>query len=138
MVTKQITPKEVVRTWHLIDAKGKVLGQVCTQAAQLLMGKQKVSFTPHVDSGDYVVVVNAKEVVVTGNKAKTKKYYSHSGIPGGFKEITFEKLMAKDPRKIISHGIHGMLPKNKLRDPRMTRLKIFVDEKHPYEQLVTN
>ncbi len=133
MKTTQIKPADVRRGWHIIDAKGKVLGKVCTQAAQWLMGKHKVSFTPHVDSGDFVVVINAKEVEVTGTKAQKKMYYSHSMIPGGFKEISFEKLMEKDPRKIIAHGVKGMLSKNKMQDPRMARLKIFVDDKHPYE-----
>jgi large subunit ribosomal protein L13 len=136
MKTTQIKPSDVVRKWHLIDAKGKILGQVCTQAATLLMGKHKVSFTPHVDSGDYVVVINAKDVEVTGNKRADKKYYSHSMIPGGFKEITFEKLMDKDPRKIIAHGVKGMLPGNKMQDLRMARLKIFTEETHPYSAQV--
>lgn len=132
MKTYQEKPATVTRSWHIIDAKGKVLGRLCTEIATLLMGKQKVTFTPHVDSGDFVVVINAKDVVVTGQKASQKMYQSHSGIPGGFKEISFEKLMEKDPRKIIEHAVKGMLPKNKQQDPRMARLKIFVDATHPY------
>ncbi len=136
MKTTQIKPSEVKRAWHVIDAKGKVLGEVCTKAAVFLMGKHKVSFTPHVDSGDFVVVINAANVELTGNKAAKKMYYSHSMIPGGFKEISFEKLMEKDPTKVIEHGVKGMLPKNKMQDPRMARLKIFVGNEHPYTKEV--
>ncbi|MEP7167699.1 MAG: 50S ribosomal protein L13 [Candidatus Woesebacteria bacterium] len=132
MKTVQIKPAEVKREWHLIDAKGKVLGQISTQIAVFLSGKHKVSYTPHVDSGDFVVLINAKEVEVTGNKRADKMYYSHSMIPGGFKEASFEKVMEKDPRKIIEHAVIGMLPKNKMRDPRMARLKIFVGADHTY------
>ena len=132
MVTKQTKPAEVKREWHLIDAKGKILGQISTQIATFLSGKHKVSFTPHVDSGDFVVVINAALVEVTGNKRADKMYYTHSQIPGGFKGITFEKLMDKDPKKIIEHSVIGMLPKNKMRDPRMARLRIFVGAEHTY------
>lgn len=132
MMTYQAKPKEVKREWHLIDAKGKVLGAISTDIATFLMGKHKTTFTPHVDSGDFVVVINAALVEVTGNKKLKKTYVSHSGIPGGFKEITFEKLMEKDPRKIIEHAVKGMLPKNKFQDPRMNRLKIFVGSEHEY------
>jgi large subunit ribosomal protein L13 len=132
MKTVQIKPAEVRREWHLIDAKGKILGQISTQIATFLSGKHKVSYTPHVDSGDFVVLINAKDVEVTGNKRADKMYYSHSLIPGGFKGASFEKVMEKDPRKIIEHAVAGMLPKNKMRDPRMARLKIFVDSEHTY------
>lgn len=138
MKTMQIKPAEVKRTWHLVDAKGKILGKVCVEVATFLMGKHKVSFTPHVDSGDFVVVINAKDVVVTGNKAKDKKYFSHSMYPDGFKEIAFEKQMDKDPKKIIEHGVKGMISKNKMRDPRMARLKIYEDANHPYTAQVAN
>lgn len=133
MKTVQVKPAEVKRSWHVIDAKGKVLGQVCTQVAKLLIGKHKVTFTPHVDGGDYVIVLNAKDVVVTGGKAGGKMYYSHSGIPGGFKAISFEKQMEKDPRKVIVHGVYGMLPKNKMRNPRIARLKVYVNDEHPHK-----
>lgn len=132
MKTVQIKPAEVQRAWHIIDAKGKVLGDISVKAAHLLMGKQKVNYTPHVDSGDFVVVINAKDVVVTGNKATGKMYYRHSMIPGGFKERSYAKVMNDDPRKIIEHAVRGMVSKNKQRDPRMARLKIFVDNVHPY------
>ncbi|MGB9706453.1 MAG: 50S ribosomal protein L13 [Microgenomates group bacterium] len=133
MRTKSTKKSEIKRTWHLVDAKDKILGRLATQVANLLMGKNKPYFVPHLDCGDYVVVINASQVKVSGKKAKEKKYYRHSGYPGGFKEITFSQQMAKDPRKIIWHAVAGMLPKNKLRDKRLTRLKIFVDENHPYQ-----
>lgn len=132
MKTTQIKPAEVVREWHLIDAKGKILGDISTQIATFLMGKHKVSYTPHVDSGDFVVVINAKDVEVTGNKRADKMYYSHSMIPGGFKQAPFEKVMEKDPTKIIEHSVKGMIAKNKMRDPRMARLKIYADDSHPH------
>src|SRR5258706_5132378 len=108
MNTQQAKPAEVKRNWHLFDAQGKILGAMSVQIAKKLMGKHKVSYTPHVDSGDYVVVINAKKVVVTGNKVTGKMYYSHSGIPGGFKAISYEKVMAKDPTKIIEHSVKGI------------------------------
>lgn len=132
MKTVQITPAQVVREWHLIDAKGKVLGEIATQIATFLMGKQKVSFTPHVDSGDFVVLINAANIEVTGNKRSDKMYYSHSMIPGGFKSASFEKVMEKDPSKVIVHAVSGMLPKNKMRDPRLARLRVFVGSEHTY------
>lgn len=134
-MTRTYSPKasEIKRSWHLIDAKDQILGRMATKIATLLMGKNKPNFVPHLDCGDYVVVINAAEVQVTGQKKEKKKYYRHSGYPGGFKEITFKQQMAKDPRKIVRHAVSGMLPKNKLRDERLARLKIFVDKKHPYE-----
>lgn len=138
MKTVQLKPAEVKREWHLIDAKGKILGDISTQIATWLMGKHKVSYTPHVDSGDFVVVINAKEVAVTGNKRADKMYYSHSMIPGGFKQATFEQVMEKDPTKIITHAVSGMLSKNKMRDPRLARLKVFSGAEHTYTDKFKN
>jgi large subunit ribosomal protein L13 len=132
MKTYQAKPAEVKRAWHLIDAKGKILGKVAVDAAQKLIGKQKVTFTPHVDSGDYVVVINAKEVAVTGKKMSDKMYYSHSGIPGGFKELSYAQVVAKDPREVIVHAVKGMIPKNKQQDRRLARLKVFVGSEHTF------
>lgn len=117
----------------MIDAQGKILGRMSSQIAGLLMGKNKPSFVAYLDCGDWVVVVNAAKVKVTGKKADQKMYYRHSGYPGGFRETTFKQQKAKDLRKIIHHAVAGMLPKNKLRAQRLTRLKIFVEEKHPYQ-----
>ena len=133
MKTKSTKKSEIKRNWHLFDAKDKILGRMSSQIAMLLMGKGKPYFVPHLDCGDYVVVTNAAQVKVTGKKQEQKKYYRHSGYPGGFKELIFNQQMAKDPRKIISHAVSGMLPKNKLRDKRLARLKIFIDENHPYK-----
>ena len=133
MKTKATKKSEIKKSWHLIDAQDKILGRLSTEIAQLLMGKNKPYYTPHLDCGDYVVITNVAKIKVTGKKNEQKKYYRHSGYPGGFKEITFVQQQALDPRKIIRHAVSGMLPKNKLRSPRLARLKIFVDEKHPYE-----
>ena len=124
--------KDIKRTWHIVDLKGKILGREASKIAQLLIGKKKVYYTAHLDCGDYVVVINASRVRVSGRKAKQKIYYRHSGYPGGLKEVSFEQQMDKDSRKIIEWAVKNMLPKNKLRDKRMKRLKVFGDEKHSY------
>lgn len=130
--SKSLKKSEIEREWHLIDAKDQVLGRMSTKMAKLLMGKDKVYYVPHLDCGDFVVLINAEKVKVTGKKKTQKLYQRHSGYPGGFKEITFEKQMAKDPEKIIVHAVGGMLPKNKLRTPRLKRLKVFVGEGHRF------
>ncbi|MBU1127225.1 MAG: 50S ribosomal protein L13 [Patescibacteria group bacterium] len=130
--SKSLKKSEIEREWHLIDAKDQVLGRMSTRIAKLLMGKDKVYYVPHLDCGDFVVLTNAEKVKVTGRKETQKLYQRHSGYPGGFKEITFEKQMAKDPEKIIVHAVGGMLPKNKLRNPRLKRLKIFIGEDHGF------
>jgi len=127
---------DIKREWHLIDLKGKVLGRAATDIASKLIGKAKPNYTPNIDCGDYVVVINAELVEVTGNKRQDKLYQHHSMHPGGFKEINFNDLMAKNPQEIILHAIQGMLPKNKLRDPRINRLKIFVGSDHPYQKQI--
>ena len=131
--TKIISAKDIKPAWHLLDAKDQVLGRLLTNAAELLMGKHKPSFTSNLENGDFVVVINAKEVVVTRNKATGKIYRHHTGFPGGFREIMYKDVMAKDPRKIITKAVAGMLPKNKLRAVRLKRLKVFTDDKHPYQ-----
>jgi large subunit ribosomal protein L13 len=132
MKTYMQKPADVKRQWHLIDVKGRVLGQVATEISQLLAGKNKPTFTPHVDGGDYVVVINAKEVVVTGNKPATKIYYKHSRLPGGISEASFSELIAKKPTEVIERAVYNMLPKNKLRPDRMVRLKIYADSEHKH------
>jgi large subunit ribosomal protein L13 len=134
MNTPTMKAKEIKREWHLIDLDNKVLGRAATEIAVKLMGKNKAAASPNLDCGDYVVVINAAKVIVTRNKALNKLYQSHSMHPGGFKEINFADLMKKDPKKVITHAVQGMLPKNKLRDGRMKRLKIFVDANHSYAQ----
>lgn len=132
MKTYQPKKNEIERNWHLIDVKGEVLGRVSTKIAHLLMGKQKPQFSKHMDVGDYVVVINAKEVEVTGRKRKQKVYYKHSGYPGGLKEVKFEKLIKEQPEKVIEKAVYNMLPKNRLRQDRMRRFKIFAGSKHKY------
>ena len=133
MKTYSTKLKDIQRQWHLVDLEGQVLGRVATQIAQLLMGKHKPYYTSHLDCGDYVVAINAAKIKVTGKKAQQKLYRRHSGYPGGFKEIPFERQLKKDPTKIILWAVKGMLPKNKLRARRLARLKIFADANHPYE-----
>lgn len=126
--------KDIVRSWHLVDAKDQILGRMTTQIAQLLQGKDKPYYSRHLDCGDYVVVVNASKVKLTGKKkAKQKTYYRHSGYPGALKQITFEKQMEKDPRKVVLWAAKNMLPKNKLRNDRLARLKIFSGSEHDYQ-----
>jgi len=133
MTTYPTKSKDINRSWHLVDAQSQALGRLASKIAKLLMGKDKTYFVRHLDCGDWVVVTNAAKIKVTGRKASQKTYYRHSGYPGGFKQITLEKQMALDPTKIIRHAVSGMLPKNKLRKRMLTRLRIYADEKHPYE-----
>lgn len=126
-------PSEVSRRWILIDAKDAPLGRVATTVATYLTGKYKPSFTPHVDDGDYVIVINAKEAVATGNKEEDKVYYRHSGFPGGIKSATLKEVREKAPEFIIENAVKGMIPHNKLAKERMARLKIFAGENHSHE-----
>ena len=125
-------PADVTRRWILIDAKDATLGRVSTAIAKYLIGKYKPTYTPHVDGGDYVVVVNAKELVVTGAKETDKMYYRHSGFPGGLKEAQLKELREKSPESIIQEAVKGMLPKNKLAAGRMARLRIFAGSEHDH------
>ena len=128
--TKQ---SDIKRAWHLIDVKDKVLGRISTQIAQKLIGKSKPYFTPHLDCGDYVVVINSNYVKVTGRKEKNKVYYHHTNFPNGLREISFSRQLKKDSRRIIIRAVSSMLPKNKLRATRLKRLKIFKTAKHIYQ-----
>jgi len=131
--TKSTKVSEIKREWHLLDAKEKILGRFATEIAKLLMGKNKPYFVPHLDCGDNVVVINAKDIKVTGKKEKQKQYTSYSGYPGGLKVTSLEKLREEHPERIIEFAVKNMLPKNKLRDSRMERLKVFQGEEHPYK-----
>ncbi len=132
MKTTMVKTQDIKRSWHLVDCQGKTLGRLATDIAALLIGKKKRDYTPNQDMGDFVVVINAKDIVLTGNKLLDKKYYRHSMYPGGFREEVAGKLMERDPRKVIEHALLGMLPKNKLRDARMARLKIYAGAEHPH------
>jgi large subunit ribosomal protein L13 len=133
MKTFSAKATEVNQNWLIIDAEGQTLGRMATAIATRLRGKHKAEFTPHVDTGDYVVVVNAEKVRVTGNKAKDKMYYSHSGYPGGLKSIPFEKLIDKSPEKVIKLAVKGMLPKTPLGRSMFKKLKVYTGAKHPHE-----
>lgn len=132
---KTLVPKneDIKRDWFLVDVDGKVLGRVATHIANVLRGKNKPLFSPHVDSGDFVIVVNAEKVVLTGNKLSDKIYYSHSGYPGGIKSISAAKLMEKKAEDIIRKAVKGMLPKNKLASHMLKKLKIYTGSTHPHE-----
>jgi large subunit ribosomal protein L13 len=123
---------EIKREWHLIDVKDKTLGRVASEIAQLLMGKSKAYFVRNLDCGDYVVVINAKSVKTTGKKEEQKKYYRHSGYPGGFKVESLKELRIRKPENIIMHAVKGMLPDNRLQDRMMARLFVFEGEEHKY------
>ncbi|OGM24181.1 50S ribosomal protein L13 [Candidatus Woesebacteria bacterium RIFCSPHIGHO2_02_FULL_38_9] len=133
MKTFQPRIKEVKRNWHLIDAKGQILGRMASNIALLLMGKGKKEFVPHLDMGDFVVVINARKIMLTGKKEKQKVYYHHSGYPGGFKEVKLATLMKTHPERIIEFAVKGMLPDNRLKKKRLIRLYVFADEKNPYK-----
>lgn len=135
---KATKASDIKRAWHLVDVKGKVLGRISGDIAKLLIGKQKPYFVHHLDCGDYAIVINAKDVAVTGKKEIRKKYYRHSGYPGGLKVETLSKLRARKPQDIIVHAVKGMLPQNKLRDRMLKRLFVFVGEEHPYGDKIRN
>ncbi len=137
MKTTVLKSSQIKRDWYEIDLKDQILGRVATQMAFHLMGKNKPLTSPNLDSGDFVVAINAKDIKVTGKKLDQKMYQHHSGHPGGFKELTLTQMMAKDPRKVIEQAVKGMLPKNKLRSQRMRRLKVYLDEKHSHN-MITN
>ena len=124
--------QEVEKKWFVVDAAGKPLGRVASQVASILRGKHKPTFTPHVDGGDFVVVVNASKVVLTGKKLDQKYYRYHTGYVGGLKEISYREMMEKKPEEVIAHAVSGMLPKNKLRARMMTRLRVFAGPNHDH------
>ena len=132
---KTYIPKkeEITRKWYLVDAKDKILGRLATKIARILSGKNKPIYTPHIDTGDFVVVINAKEVRVTGKKEENKIYYHHSRYPGGLKEEPLKKLRQRKPEEIIKRAVKGMLPKNKLGRKMLKRLKIYPDSNHPHQ-----
>lgn len=130
MSTFVAKPETVQRDWYVIDAEGKTLGRLATEVATRLRGKHKPEYTPHVDTGDYIIIVNAEKVTVTGRKAQNKIYYSHSGYPGGIKEINFEKLIAKKPEMVIQKAVKGMLPRGPLGRAMFRKLKVYAGAEH--------
>lgn len=131
--TYMAKPNEVERKWHIIDAEGQTLGRLATEAASLIRGKHKPQFTPHVDTGDFVVVINADKIVLTGNKLQDKKYYRHSGYTGGLKVTTAQEMLAKRPERMIEKAVHGMLPKNRLGERMKLKLKVYAGSEHPHQ-----
>ena len=132
MKTFSAKPETVKRDWFVVDASGKTLGRLATELARRLRGKHKPEYTPHVDTGDYIVVINADKVAVTGNKAQAKQYYHHTGFPGGIKSISFEKLIAAKPEKPIEIAVKGMLPKGPLGRAMLSKLKVYAGAEHPH------
>ncbi len=131
-LTQTTKQADIKREWHLIDVKDKTLGRISSEIAQLLMGKRKPYFVRNLDCGDYVVIINAKDVKVSGNKEEQKNYYRHSGYPGGFRSETLKEMRVRKPGDIIVHAVKGMLPQNKLRDKMLRRLFVFAGEEHKY------
>jgi large subunit ribosomal protein L13 len=132
MKTYVATPNDRDRTWVLVDAEGKTLGRLATQLADLLRGKNKPEYTPHVDTGDFVVVVNAEKIAVTGKKLTDKRYYRHSGYPGGMKSRSLEEMLEVKPEEVIRKAVKGMLPRNRLARKQITKLKIYTGPEHPH------
>ena len=132
MKTYSTKASDIKREWHVIDASDKILGRFATQVANLLMGKHKPIFSPNLDTGDFVVVINAAKIKVTGNKAKQKLYYRHSGYLGGLKSISLEEMMQTHPTRVIEHAVKGMLPHNRLGARMFKKLKVYAGETHPH------
>lgn len=132
MKTFSAKPETVKRDWYVVDAAGKTLGRLATEVARRLRGKHKPEFTPHVDTGDYIVVINAEKIAVTGNKATDKMYHSHTGFPGGIKSISFDKLIQKKPEMVIEKAVKGMLPKNPLGRAMYRKLKVYAGSEHKH------
>ena len=130
--TLSAKPADIQHGWFIIDADGEVLGRLSTRIADALRGKLKTNFTPHVDTGDFVVVINCERVRVTGNKLKQKMYYSHSGYPGGLRERTLSEQLDRDPTEVIRHAVKGMIPKNKLGAAQLRKLKLYAGADHPH------
>jgi len=132
METKSIRVNEIIRNWYIIDADGQILGRLASEVAQIIRGKKKPFFTPHMDMGDFVVVINAEKVKVTGNKEKDKTYFRHSGYPGGVTQINLRKVRQSFPERIITNAVKGMLPHNRLGRKLLTHLKVYSGEVHPH------
>ena len=133
MKTYNAKPGEIERRWYVVDAEGKNLGRLATQIADTLRGKTKPQYTPHVDTGDFVVVVNAEKIAVTGKKLDEKVYYRHSGYPGGLKQRTLREQLERRPTEVLRMAVKGMLPKNRLAARQLTKLKIYAGPEHPHE-----
>jgi large subunit ribosomal protein L13 len=136
MKTYSTKASDIKREWHVIDASGRTLGRLASEVAQLLRGKHKPMYVPHLDTGDYVIVINADKVRVTGNKAKQKLYYRHSGYRGGLKSTSLAEMMESHPTRVIEHAVRGMLPKGPLGRAMLKKLKVYAGPKHPHQAQV--
>jgi large subunit ribosomal protein L13 len=133
MRTYNAKPGEVERRWYVVDADGQTLGRLATRIADTLRGKDKAQYTPHVDTGDFVVVVNAEKILVTGNKLDQKRYYRHSGYPGGLRSRTLREQLERRPTEVIRKAVKGMLPKNRLARQQLNKLKVYAGPEHPHQ-----
>ena len=133
MKTYSTKAKDIEREWHVIDASGKILGRLASEVAQLLRGKHKPIYVPHLDTGDYVIIINAEKVRVTGKKAKEKLYYRHSGYPGGLKSTTLAEMLKTHPTRVLEHAVKGMLPKGPLGRAMLKKLKVYAGPAHPHQ-----
>jgi large subunit ribosomal protein L13 len=133
MKTYSAKPKEIEQRWYLVDADGQTLGRLATRIADTLRGKRKAVYTPHIDTGDFVVVVNAEKIAVTGKKREEKIYYRHSGYPGGLRERTFAEEIERRPTEVLRKAVKGMLPRNRLARRQLTKLKVYAGPEHPHE-----
>ncbi len=136
MKTYSVKASEIERSWHVIDARDRVLGRMATEVARLLMGKHKPMFTRNMDTGDFVVVINAAKISVSGNKAEQKLYYRHSGYPGGLKSVKLGKMLDTRPERVIEHAVKGMLPKNRLGNSMLKKLRVYAGASHPHQSQV--
>ena len=132
MNTFMASPKTIERKWYVVDAAGLTLGRLASEVAKVLRGKNKPTFTPHMDTGDYVIIVNAEKVIVTGKKLDQKLYYSHSDYIGGFKSTTLKEMLAKKPDQVLRHAVKGMLPKGPLGNQMLTKLHVYAGPEHPH------
>jgi large subunit ribosomal protein L13 len=133
MKTYQATSQDRDRTWYVVDAESKTLGRLATQIADVLRGKRKATYTPHVDVGDFVIVVNAEKIVVTGNKREAKRYWRHSGYPGGIRSRTLGEMLEQRPEEVIRKAVKGMLPRNRLARQQLRKLKVYAGPEHPHQ-----
>jgi len=133
MKTESIKHSEIVRNWYVVDAKDKTLGRLASGIAQILRGKNKVNYTPHMDMSDFIIVVNADKVILTGNKADSKEYWRHTGYPGGQKSVSYKQMIESYPDRVINNAVKGMLPHNKLGRKLLKHLKVYSGENHPHE-----
>jgi large subunit ribosomal protein L13 len=136
MKTYTAKAAEIEHKWHLIDASGKNLGRLASEIAQLLKGKHKPMYTPHLDTGDYVVIINAAKIQVTGRKLAQKFYYRHSGYPGGFRKVSLSERLAANPAAVLEHAVRGMLPRNRLGEAMFRKLKVYAADSHPHQAQV--